>query len=204
VEKAIQIIREKNASRQAIREAKSLIHEEKETLRRELESTLAYEEDGQEGQIAGEVRAGDRVFWTRGSVVATALSDEDPAGQVVISSGSLKVRVPKTELSPAQDMAKTSPAVYSDVAIPSPDNVRTEIDVRGMKVDEALEAVDKFVNDALLAGLREVRIIHGVGTGTLRNSITPFLKQHPLVEAALPSGLHQKNLGATTVKIAER
>ncbi|MBW1770934.1 MAG: Smr/MutS family protein [Deltaproteobacteria bacterium] len=73
-----------------------------------------------------------------------------------------------------------------------------------MQVDEALEAVDKYVNDALLAGLREVRIVHGVGTGALRSSIIPFLKQHPLVEAALPGGPHQKNLGATVVKIAGR
>ena len=204
VEKAIQTIREQRASSQAIREAKALIREEKETLRRELESSSPHEEYGHKGQIAGIVRAGDRVFWTRGGVVATVLSDEDSAGHVVIASGSLKVRVPKTDLSPVKDTAKVPPAVYSDVAIPSPDIVGTEIDVRGMKVDEALEAVDRFVNDALLAGLREVRIIHGVGTGTLRNSITPFLKQHPLVEAVLPGGLHQKNLGETTVKIAEK
>jgi len=64
-----------------------------------------------------------------------------------------------------------------------------------------LEAVDKFLDDALLAGLREVRIIHGVGTGALRNSIIPFLEQHPLVHATLPGGLNQENLGITTARI---
>jgi DNA mismatch repair protein MutS2 len=88
--------------------------------------------------------------------------------------------------------------------VPFPDKVRTEIDIRGIQVDEALEAVDKFVNDALLAGLREVRIIHGMGTGALRNSVIPFLNQHPLVQATIPGGLHQENLGVTIAKIAAR
>jgi DNA mismatch repair protein MutS2 len=137
-------------------------------------------------------------------VAATALSDEDATGHIVIASGNLKMRVPKAELARAKDLEKGPPDLHSHVAIPYPENVRTEIDVRGMQVDEALEAVDKYVNDALLAGLREVLIVHGVGTGALRSSIIPFLKQHPLVEAVLPGGLHQKNPGATMVKIAQR
>jgi DNA mismatch repair protein MutS2 len=202
VEKAVQIIREKRATRQAIREAKALIREEKEALKKELEETSLREEYWQEDHITGQVRAGDRVFWTRGKVVATALSDEDATGHVVIASGSLKVQVPKVELARAKGPEQTSPDRHSRVAVSFPENVQTEIDVRGMQVDEALEAVDKFVNDALLAGLREVHIIHGVGTGALRKSVIPFLERHPLVEAVLPGGLHQKNLGATKVKIA--
>lgn len=204
VEKAIKTIREKKATREAIREAKALIREAEEGTKKAFEATLPDEEYRQEDQITGQVRTGDRVFWTRGGVAATVLSDEDETGYVVIASGSLRVRVPRGELSPPKDMGKVSPDLYSHVVIPSPENVGTEIDVRGMQVDEALEAVDKYVNDALLAGLREVRIVHGVGTGALRSSIIPFLKQHPLVEGALPGGPHQKNLGATVVKIAGR
>jgi len=91
--------------------------------------------------------------------------------------------------------------MHSHIAIPFPDKVHTEIDVRGMQVDEALGAVDKFLNDALLGGLREVHIIHGVGTGALRNSVVPFLKAHPLVEAILPGGHNQRNPGMTTATI---
>jgi DNA mismatch repair protein MutS2 len=204
VEKAIKTIREKRATREAIREAKALIREAEEGTKKAFEATLPDEKYRQEDQITGQVRTGDRVFWTRGGVAATVLSDEDATGHIVIASGNLKMRVPKAELARAKDLERGPPDLYSHVAIPFPENVRTEIDVRGMQVDEALEAVDKFVNDALLAGLREVRIIHGVGTGTLRNSVIPFLKQHPLVEAALPGGPYQKNLGATVVKIAGR
>jgi len=204
VEKAIKTIREKEASRQSIHEAKVLIREAEEKTKKAFEATTPDQEYRQEDQITGQVRTGDRVFWTRGGVAATVLSDENKTGYIVISSGSLRVRVPRGELLPPKDTGKVSPELHSQVAIPYPENVGTEIDVRGMQVDEALEAVDKYVNDALLAGLREVRIVHGVGTGALRSSIIPFLKQHPLVEAALPGGPHQKNLGATVVKIAGR
>ncbi len=204
VEKAIQTIREKRATSQAIREAKALIREEKKILKKALEASSTNEEYRHMDRIMGPLRAGDRVFWTRGNVVASVQSIEDASGHVVIASGSLKVRVPKEELAPAKGLEKTSPDLHSDVAIPFPENVRTEIDVRGMQVEEALKAVDRFVNDALLAGLKEVHVIHGVGTGTLRRSVIPFLNQHPLVEAAPPGGPHQKNLGVTVVKIVGR
>jgi DNA mismatch repair protein MutS2 len=204
VEKAIRIVREENASRQAIREAKALIQEEKETLRRDLEATAFNEESRQEDQITGEIRVGNRVYWTRGGVVATVLSPEDTTGHILIASGNLKVRVFKAELTRAMGREKASSGLRSHVAVPFPDKARTEIDIRGMQVEEALETVDKFVNDALLAGLRDVLIVHGVGTGALRNSVIPFLKQHPLVQATLPGGLHQENLGVTIARIAAR
>jgi DNA mismatch repair protein MutS2 len=204
VEKAIRTVREEGGTRQAIREAKAIIEQEKETLRNELEATSFDEEYQQEDQVTSKVRVGNRVYWTRGGVVATVLSAEDTTGHVLIASGNLKVRVPKVELTQARGLEKATPGFHSDFAVPFPDKVRTEIDIRGTQVDEALEAVDKFVNDALLAGLREVRIIHGVGTGALRNSVIPFLKQHPLVQATIPGGLHQENLGVTIAKIAAR
>jgi len=130
------------------------------------------------------------------------LSAEDMTGHVLIASGNLKVRVPKVELIQTKGLEKAPSGLHSHVSVPFPDKIRTEIDIRGMQVDEALETVDKFVNDAMLAGLREVRIIHGVGTGALRKSVIPFLKQHPLVHTTLPGGLHQENLGVTIAKIA--
>jgi DNA mismatch repair protein MutS2 len=68
VEKAIKTIRDRNASRQAILEAKALIQGEKESLRKELEATSFHEVYRGKDQITGEVRVGDRVYWTRGGV----------------------------------------------------------------------------------------------------------------------------------------
>jgi DNA mismatch repair protein MutS2 len=201
VEKAIQIVRERGATRQAIHDAKVLIRQEQETIDKELAATLPGEVVTQGDPIKDTVTTGDRVHWTRGGVDATVLSEEDTTGEVLIASGNLKVRVPKGELARTRNPGKTSPNFDSYVAIPSPDKVYTQIDIRGMQVDEALEAVDRFLNNALLGGLREVHIIHGVGTGALRKSVVPFLKEHPLVQATLPGGPDHKNPGMTTATI---
>ncbi len=92
----------------------------------------------------------------------------------------------------------------SGVKIHAPENVQTEIDIRGMYVEEALDMVDKFLDNVLLAGLKEVRIIHGVGTGALRNNLIPFLNQHPLVESTSQGGPDKGNPGMTVVEIASR
>jgi len=201
VEKAIQTVREQGATRLAIRDAKTLIKQEKETIDKELEATLPGEKPHQADPIKDKVGTGDRVHWMRGGVDATVLSDEDATGEVLIARGNLKVRVPKAELTRTKGLGRTPSGLHSHVTIPFPDKVRTEIDIRGLQVDEALEAVDRFVNDALLGGLREVHIIHGVGTGALRSSVIPFLREHPLVQATLPGGPSQKNPGMTTATI---
>jgi DNA mismatch repair protein MutS2 len=204
LERAIQTVREQGATRQAIHDAKALIRKEKETIDRELEATLPGEKLAQGDVIKDRIGPGDRVHWTRGGVDATVLSEEDLTGEVLIASGNLKVRVPKAELTRGKDLGETPSGRRSHVAIPFPDKVDIEIDIRGMQVDEALEAVDKFLNDALLGGLTEVHIIHGMGTGALRNSVVPFLKEHPLVETTLPGGPSQKNPGMTTATITGR
>jgi DNA mismatch repair protein MutS2 len=201
VEKAIQTVREQGATRQAIQDAKALIRQEKETIDRELKATLPGKRLDQGHPIKDRVTTGDRVHWMRGGVDATVLSEEDTTGEILIASGNLKVRVPKEELTRTKDLGKTPSDFHSHVAIPFPDKVHTEIDIRGMQVDEALEAVDRFLNDALLGGLREAHVIHGVGTGALRNSVVPFLKEHPLVQVTLPGGPNQNNPGMTTAII---
>jgi DNA mismatch repair protein MutS2 len=64
--------------------------------------------------------------------------------------------------------------------------VSDQVDVRGHAGDEAREQVRRLVDDASLAGLREVRVVHGRGTGALRAAVRDELQRHPLVERAEP------------------
>ncbi|MCH7622381.1 MAG: Smr/MutS family protein, partial [Chloroflexi bacterium] len=63
----------------------------------------------------------------------------------------------------------------------------SEVDLRGQRVEEALGNVDGLLDSAALQGVREVRIIHGTGTGALRRAIREYLKDHPLVESSAPA-----------------
>jgi DNA mismatch repair protein MutS2 len=73
-----------------------------------------------------------------------------------------------------------SPA-SSLLSAPVRPSVTTEINVIGQTVEQATEQVDKFLDDAALAHLPSVRIIHGHGTGALRKGLSEFLRSHPLV-----------------------
>ncbi len=79
-----------------------------------------------------------------------------------------------------------------------------EIHLRRLTVDEALFRLDRYLNDAFLAGLPTVRVIHGKGTGTLRQAVREELKSHPLVISFRRAGLEEGGDGATIVELANQ
>jgi len=80
---------------------------------------------------------------------------------------------------------------------------QTELDIRGLTGDEALPMVDKFIDDAVLAGLHRIDIIHGKGTGALRKKVTEFLAQHPRVQTQRLGEWNEGGTGATVVELTE-
>ncbi|MGH9201349.1 MAG: Smr/MutS family protein, partial [Vicinamibacterales bacterium] len=79
----------------------------------------------------------------------------------------------------------------------------SEINVIGATVDEAVDRVGRFLDDTLVTDLREVRIVHGFGTGQLRKGLHAYLKTHPVVEKYYPAPENQGGGGATIVEIKE-
>lgn len=77
----------------------------------------------------------------------------------------------------------------------------SEINVIGCTVDQAIDRVSKFLDDALVTDATEIRIIHGHGTGSLRRGLEVFLKDHPLVAKAVPAPPNQGGGGATIVEL---
>ncbi len=84
----------------------------------------------------------------------------------------------------------------------SSNDTESEIHLRRLTVDEALFRLERFLNDAFVAGLPTVRVIHGKGTGTLRHAVREQLKNHPLVESFRPAEFEEGGNGATTVELA--
>jgi dsDNA-specific endonuclease/ATPase MutS2 len=79
-----------------------------------------------------------------------------------------------------------------------------EISLRRLTIDEALWKLDKYLNDAFMAGLFQVRVIHGKGTGTLRQAIRKELEGHPLVKSYRPGNYGEGGSGVTMVDLVPR
>ena len=77
--------------------------------------------------------------------------------------------------------------------------VADEIHLRRLTTDEALLKLDEYLNDAFMAGLARVRVIHGKGTGTLRQAVREQLARHSLVKSHQPGGYGEGGDGVTIV-----
>jgi DNA mismatch repair protein MutS2 len=84
--------------------------------------------------------------------------------------------------------------------VASTDYASNEIDLRGMQQHEALETLEKYLDTALLTGLKTVSVIHGKGTGVLREGVQQYLKNHSRV---LKTRLGAWNEGGTGITIVE-
>jgi DNA mismatch repair protein MutS2 len=84
-----------------------------------------------------------------------------------------------------------------------PQNGRSELNVIGQTTDQAVDAVDKFLDQASLASLSQVRIVHGHGTGALRRAIAEMLKDHPHVARFTAAPQDQGGSGATLVELKQ-
>ena len=80
--------------------------------------------------------------------------------------------------------------------------VTNEVRLRQLTVDEALPKLDKHLNDAFMAGLYRVRVIHGKGTGRLRQVVREQLAKHPLVKSYRPGEYGEGEDGVTIVELA--
>ena len=79
----------------------------------------------------------------------------------------------------------------------------SELNVIGCTVDEALDRLDKFIDESTVSDQHELRIVHGHGTGQLRRAIADFLKDHPLVARISTAPQNQGGGGATIVELKD-
>lgn len=80
-------------------------------------------------------------------------------------------------------------------------NINPELDLHAMTVDEAIPLMQDYLDAAFRAGLKEVRIVHGKGTGTLRQAVMRELKKHPLVDSFRTGDRFEGSTGATVVRL---
>lgn len=91
------------------------------------------------------------------------------------------------------------PQVYVPDFVASMKKVSTECNVIGLTVKEAIEVIDKYLDDAIAVHYKQVRIIHGSGTGKLRTGIHQYLKKKDFVDSIRLGGQGEGGVGATIV-----
>jgi len=160
-----------------------------------------------QGEAPDDLRVGEAVHVAslgRGGVVQAV---PDARGEVEVQAGSLKVRVPLSDLRrlPAGGLVDLpSAAAPSTSGLDKTLAVGATLDLRGRTADDAIEELDKYLDDATLAGLQRITVIHGKGTGALRQAVREHLSRHPEVAAFRLGKEAEGGSGATIVDLAQR
>ncbi|HHX51875.1 MAG TPA: hypothetical protein GX711_10590 [Clostridia bacterium] len=168
------------------------------TARRQLRSL----QPPDPGPIPVEVKPGDLVFVTGLKKQGRITSITGGQGQVQVQIGILKVEVPLEDLR-VVDQPKTEyqgNSLNARIMVQKSEEISPEIDLRGRTVEEALEEVSKFFDDVILSNLNTVYLIHGKGTGALRNAVGEYLRSHPRVKKFR---LGYQNEGGSGVTVVE-
>jgi DNA mismatch repair protein MutS2 len=124
----------------------------------------------------------------------------DERGMAEVEAGSARLRVPASDLRPAPrrtaaTVPEPAPRLRSLAEVPP------QLDLRGARAEEALEVLDRYLNDAALAGLSRTRVVHGKGTGALRAAVREHLAAHPLVKSSRAAPANEGGDGATIVEL---
>ena len=154
-------------------------------------------------------KVGDRARSLSGGWEGRIAALEKGGRRGTLEAGGLRVAVEVDDLVPALGVPA---AVGGGRANPTGSNAATlrlerarsvasSLDLRGARVDEALDALDRYLDDAALAGLGSVTIIHGLGTGALRDAVRAAAAEHPLVRSARPGERGEGGDGATIVTL---
>jgi DNA mismatch repair protein MutS2 len=128
--------------------------------------------------------------------------------QATVRAGTVTVKLPLSALAPAAGGPAAGPgrrgrrgAGPGGVSGPRKEGVATELHLIGRTTDEARDLLAKYLDDAFLAGLPAVRIVHGKGTGALRRAVVDLLEAHPLVAGHRGGAPHEGGAGATVAEL---
>lgn len=147
------------------------------------------------------VAPGDRVRVLSIDREANVLKAPDSRGEVQIQTGVMKMKVPLTDLRPVEKKKQQPKETSMKISLHDAERSFLELDLRGKMVDEACVEIDRFIDDASLAGISEISIIHGKGTGALRAGVQAFLKTHPRVKSYRIGAYGEGDAGVTVVTL---
>jgi len=192
----------KEKSREKIEQAKKALAEAQEKLDAEVWQARPAIEMEETEAGAGPIANGDTVWLKEANVPATVLSVSEKRGLVEVQAGKVKMtlRLDGVEKRiPSTGVVKTGGTlIRREMRKPG---VSPELDLRGKRAEEVEPLLDDYLNEASLCSLSQVRIIHGIGTGTVRQIVREMLSSHPLVASFRPGEQGEGGDGVTIVSM---
>ncbi|MFP3879743.1 MAG: endonuclease MutS2 [Dehalococcoidia bacterium] len=191
----------KERSRKGIDQAKKALAEVQEQLKTEAWRTTAAG-TGEEEAVAGSISAGDTVWLKEAGLQATVLSVSEERRLIEVHAGKAKMTL---SLDSVEKILPTAGPGGSRVGMATRRSSKRaaslELDLRGKRAEEVEPVLEDYLNEASLAGLGQVRIIHGFGTGTVRQIVREHLVSHPLVASFRPGEQGEGGDGVTIVNM---
>jgi len=198
VENAVAEIRRTQAASQIVKNVRAEIADVRGEVDRHLEEFQI-----EEGEEIENVAVGQEVWIPAFQARGTVLSGLDSGRRVLILAGKATVQLPLSQLRSVQPNDEIPRPVKGWVRYSTERDISTEVDVRGLTGDEACEAIEKYLDDAFVAGLGLVRIIHGKGTGALRQRIGQHLENHSRVKSKRLGDWNEGGAGVTVVELKQ-
>ena len=158
-----------------------------------------------------DIAVGDKVKLKSFGSIGIVDAIKDDVAEVRVKSLRLRERLDNLQLvelavtpnTRSEKLANLQRPTGTQVKVQTGDPAPTELNVIGKTTDEATDAVDKFLDEAAIASISRIRIIHGHGTGALRKAITEMLKGHPHVDRFAAAPQDQGGSGATVVELKQ-
>jgi DNA mismatch repair protein MutS2 len=148
-----------------------------------------------------EIKINQEVYVSNLKQNGIILSNISKSNEVLVQIGSMKINIPIKYLEKSKKEKSAKPISNNYTSISKTRNAKTEINVIGYTVEEAIFVVDKFLDDCSLAKIKTARIVHGKGTGKLKNGIHQFLKNHPHVSSYRMGTYGEGEMGVTVVEL---
>ncbi|MZQ75430.1 MAG: endonuclease MutS2 [Peptoclostridium sp.] len=148
------------------------------------------------------LKPGDEVRVITLSQNGNVLSCDDRKKEALVQIGIMKMTLPYASLEMAvQETGGKGSTGAGRIMKRKAESIKTEIDLRGMNLEEAIYELDKYLDDAYISGLERVTIIHGVGTGVLKSGIKQMLKRHAHVKSSRDGEYGEGGMGVTVVTL---
>lgn len=217
-EEAKQIIREakenadliideiRDISKNMDKDSAKRLQQAQEMLKREVDKRNSEASGGlidiRSNKPPKDLKAGETVELLSLNQRGTVIIPPDEKGNVEVQVGIMKVNVKLSSLR-RTDLKEKDVNIAKSKTIQSRKSkvIKQEIDLRGLNIEEGIIETDKYLDDAYISGLKEVYIIHGKGTGALREGISSFLKSHKHTKSIRPGKYGEGGDGVTVVEL---